>query len=130
MRLSFHIFHHYLEDSEPIRRILSLLANIKGNTDMIHAEVQALMDQAKKMKDIGPAIDSGFKAMALQIGSLQQQIAALEAGSVLTEEDRAAISTATSDLAATFSTLQADIPAGTGVPTGGDVPNPSDTPSE
>lgn len=103
---------------EQLRNIHSMLLIIKEETEalqMIPSEVQALMDEAKKLTDIGPALDSGFKAMAIQIGALQNQVAAMQTGVVLTDADKLAIQGATSELASTFSTLQNDIPSGTGV---------------
>lgn len=80
---------------------------------MISQEVQNLMDQAEKNVSITQSLDAGFKALTLQIATLQNQVAALTADGVLTAAEKQQIVNTTSDLAASFSTLQADIPANT-----------------
>lgn len=80
---------------------------------MLSREIQDLMDQAKKFSDIAPALDAGFKALTLQVATLQGQVSRLEANGVITAEEKQQLVTTTSELAAAFSTLQADIPANT-----------------
>jgi len=103
MVLEIHIRHFYP---------FNLIKEIK----MISAEVQALLDQAKKNTSLVASVDLGLKAEAQQIADLQAQVAALPTGTALSDEDKAAIVEATADLAASNATLQADIPANTESP--------------
>lgn len=80
---------------------------------MLSREVLDLMAQAKRFNEITPALDAGFKALTLQIANLQGQVSRLEADGVVTAEEKQQLMNTTSELAASFSTLQADIPAGT-----------------
>lgn len=82
---------------------------------MLSREIQDLMDQAKKFTDIAPALDAGFKALTLQVATLQGQVERLKADGVITAEEKQQLVTTTGELAAAFSTLQADIPANTPV---------------
>ncbi len=79
----------------------------------ISAEVQAVLDGIKTNTSLVASVDAGLKAEAVLIKALQDQIAALQAGAVLSAENAAALTQGAADLASTNATLQADVPAGT-----------------
>ncbi len=107
--------HHHPELCELLRDVISLLTENQRGYDMLSREIQDLMDQAKKFTDIAPALDAGFKALTLQVATLQGQVDRLSADGVLTAAEKQQLVTTTSELAAAFSTLAADIPANTSV---------------
>lgn len=111
--MKINVYHHHNIDGTLGRLMLDALEAIIKEIRMLQPEVQALMDQAKKSTDIEKSIDSGIKAIQAQVTDLQAQVAALQAGQVLSDEDKAALTTATSDLAASSAQLQTDIPANT-----------------
>ena len=110
-------FHHYRNLSSESRsqadRLEHKLAQMEKMLMAISAEVQAVLDQIKQNTSLVASVDAALKAEAAQITALQAQIAALQAGTVLSAEDKAALVTAATDLAATNTTLQADVPANT-----------------
>lgn len=114
--------HHHPELCELLRDVISLLTENQRGYDMLSREVQDLMAQAKKLADIAPALDAGFKALTLQIATLQGQIDRLNADGVITAAEKQQLVDTTGELAAAFSTLQTDIPANTPV-----EPAPIDT---
>jgi phage shock protein A len=80
----------------------------------VSAEVQTVLDEIKQTKSLAQSVDAGVKLMQGQITDLQNQIAALQAGTVLSAEDKAALVQGAQDLADTNTSLQSDIPANTG----------------
>lgn len=82
----------------------------------ISAEVQKVLDEIKQNTSLVASVDAALKAEAAQITDLQNQIAALQAGTVLSADDKAALLQAATDLAATNTALQADVPANTPPP--------------
>ncbi len=118
-----HHHHHHIHLSLPPTsdEILARLADVKNSLadilmrlDMIDPVVQAAMNEARQAKDVLVAMDAAFKGMVTQIGVLQQTVANLQAGAILTDADKTEISTQTSDLATVVSNAQADITANTG----------------
>lgn len=80
---------------------------------MISAEVKAILDRAKQNSSLVQSVDLGMKGLSKQVADLQAQISALPAGNVLSDDDKAALSEAASDLDTAITTLQSDIPANT-----------------
>ena len=92
----------------------TLIANQERFQMAISAEVQAVLDQIKTNTSLVASVDAALKAEAVQITALPAQIAALQAGTTLSAEDKAALVQGAADLAATNTELQADVPANTG----------------
>ena len=109
--------HHYRnlgsESRSQADRLEHKLAHMEKMLMAISAEVQAVLDQIKQNTSLVASVDAALKAEAVQIKALQDQIAALQTGGVLSAEDKAALVQAATDLAATNAELQADVPANT-----------------
>jgi hypothetical protein len=113
MKITIHHVHHHPELCELLRDAISLLTENQRGLDMLSREVQDLMTQAKQFTELAPALDAGFKALTLQVSTLQGQIDRLTADGVISAAEKQQLVDTTGSLAAAFSTLQADIPAGT-----------------
>lgn len=114
MRLEIHHFNHPDQaTAERLERIECMLGQIKRNNEMLDPAVQSLIDAAKAATQIGPALDAGFKSLSTQVGTLSAQVAALQAGQVLSDDDKATLTQSTNDLNTMVTTLKTDIPAGT-----------------
>ena len=109
--------HHYRNLSSESRsqadRLEHKLAHMEKMLMAISAEVQKVIDDITANTSLVKSVDAALKLQGTQITDLQAQIAALQAGSVLSAEDKAALVQAASDLEATNTTLQADVPANT-----------------
>ena len=116
-------FHHHrcddpLEGASPAEiELYFMLTHIIKRMEQIamaiSAEVQDVLDKIKSNTSLVQSVDAALKAEAAQITDLQNQIAALEVGTVLSAEDKAALAQGGADLAATNAALQADVPANT-----------------
>lgn len=107
-----------LEDASPIEiELYYLLVHLIKITEQHHmaisAEIQTVLDKINENTSLAQSVDAGIKLMQTQITDLQAQIASLQAGTVLSAEDKAALVQAAADLSATNTELQADIPANT-----------------
>lgn len=108
--MKIEIHHHHHEPEGPIR---TLLLTIQRELHMISAEVQAILDRAKQNSSLVQSVDLGMKALGQQVSDLKAQIAAMPVGNVLSDEDKAALTEAASNLDTSISTLKDDIPANT-----------------
>lgn len=114
MRFEIHHFHHPDQaTAERLERIERMLGQLIRNNEMLDPAVQSLLDAAKAATAIGPALDAGFKSLSAQVGTLTAQVAALQAGQVLTDDDKATLTQSANDLNTMVTTLKTDIPAGT-----------------
>lgn len=114
MRIEINHFHHPdKETAERLWRLEQMLGTTIGMLEMLDPAVQALVDAAKAATAIGPALDAGFKSLSAQVATLSDQVAALQAGAVLSDADKAVLTQTTADLSAQVDTLKTDIPAGT-----------------
>jgi hypothetical protein len=77
------------------------------------AEIQKVIDDIAANTSIAKSSAAALKLEAQQITDLQAQIAALQAGTVLSAEDKAALVQGAADLEQTNTDLQAAVPAGT-----------------
>lgn len=126
-----HIHEHHLsaEFRELFGTIVLMLASIHKDMKMISQEVQALIDQSAKARDVLSAMDVRFKAMNIQMGTLQATINQLRAGAVLSDAEKQQVVTLTGELAANVSNAQADILANTNAdPTAPPASPPSEPP--
>lgn len=119
-----------LEGASPAEiELYFMLTHIIKNQEQFHmavtAEIQTVLDGIKANTSLVQSVDAGLKAESALIVQLQDQIAALQAGTVLSAEDKAALLQGATDLAATNATLQADVPANT---TPAPAPAPAPTP--
>lgn len=80
---------------------------------MISKEVQAILDRAKQNSSLVASVDLGMQGLSMQVADLQAKINQLPAGNVLSDDDKAALSEAASNLDTSIATLQKDIPANT-----------------
>lgn len=80
---------------------------------MISQQVQAVLDRAKQNQSLTQSVDLGMQALSQQVATLQATIAALPVGNALSDDDKAALTEAASDLDTSIATLQKDIPANT-----------------
>lgn len=105
-----HHTHHYPAGViEQLQDMQTKLDSLLKGMNMISPEVQALLDQAKNSSDVLKSIDTHYNALAVMVGQLQTTIASLQAGSVLSDADKATLSAQVSDLANASSTASADI---------------------
>lgn len=79
----------------------------------VSTEIQAVLDRAKQNTSLVASVDLGMKGLSMQVADLQAKINALPAGNVLSDDDKAALSEAASNLDTAIVTLQKDIPANT-----------------
>lgn len=89
---------------------------VLGNTENIMAvsqEVQDALDLVRQTKSLVASVDAGIKVNNTLITDLQAQIAALQAGQVLSADDKAALAETAQDLKDVNAQLATDIPAGT-----------------
>lgn len=115
--------HHHRRDEwakaterERAHLLFSLLLAMEEKLMTVSAEVQKILDDVKQNKDIVASVDTGMKALQQQVKDLQDQITNQTPS--LSAEDKAALTSAASDLESSISTLQSDIPANT-TPAGG-----------
>jgi hypothetical protein len=78
----------------------------------VSAEVQTALDAVRQTKSLVQSVDAGIKVNNTLITDLQAQIAALQAGQVLSADDKAALAETASTLADVNTQLASDIPAG------------------
>lgn len=123
----FTIVHRHELD----RRAAGQLANIARKIDMISAEVQKILDQAKQNTSLVKSVDLGLKGLQAQVAEMQARIDALPSGNVLSDDDKAALAEASNELASSITTLQSDIPANTntGNAQGGQALDPDGKPA-
>ena len=95
--------HRILENQEKILMAIS-------------AEVQKVIDDIAANTSIAKASAAALVLEAQQITDLQAQIAALQAGTVLSAEDKAALVQGAADLESTNTALQTATPANTTKP--------------
>jgi hypothetical protein len=105
----FDIYHHHFDTRKIEEQLMA-----------VSQQISDLIAQAKINTSIEQSADLALKALALQIADLGKQIAALQAkldaGTPLSAEDIAALSTEQAELAASAQTLQTDVPANTTPP--------------
>lgn len=85
---------------------------------MIPAEVKAVLDQAKQNNDLLKSMELHYDALATLIGQLNATISGLQAGSVLSDTDKAALAAQASDLANTAAAATSDITKNTPLESG------------
>ena len=90
-----------------------ILATLEKFQMAISAEVQKVIDDIAANSSIAKSSAAALGLLAQQITDLQAQIAALQAGGVLSAEDKAALVQGAADLEATNTALQAATPAST-----------------
>lgn len=133
-------YHQHLESPHHSRQVNERLGEILNKLDqlkvllMIPKEVQDLIDQAKQNNSVLLSMETHYNALATLVGTLQTTINDLKAGSLLTDEDKAAIVAQTSDLAAAFSEATSVISKNTPLENGTDItpsnPAPAPAPTE
>jgi len=79
----------------------------------VSQEVQDALDLVRTTKSLVQSVDAGIKVNNTLIVDLQAQIAALQAGQVLSADDKAALAETAQDLKDVNTQLASDIPAGT-----------------
>lgn len=88
----------------------------------VSQEVQDVLDKAKQNGSLVQSVDLGLKALQTQVNDLKTQINDLNTNRPLSDDDKAALVEASTDLANSITTLQSDIPANTDAPTTGGAP--------
>jgi hypothetical protein len=117
-----HVHLHIKPDPEVRARlddILGQLGLVIENTESIMTvspEVQAALDAVRQTQSLVQSVHAGIQVNNTLILDLQAQIAALQAGTVLSADDKAALVETAADLAAVNTQLASDIPAGTTQP--------------
>lgn len=107
MRLVVEIHHHHHEHSVAQLHLLA----IRRELNVISQEIQDVLDRARQEHDLVKAIDLRQTAMMKQISDLLGQVKALPTGTALSDEDKAALVEAATDLDESISTLTADTTA-------------------
>lgn len=82
-------------------------------TMALSKEVQAILERAKQNTSLVQSVDLGMKGLSKQVGELQATISGMQPGNVLSDEDKAALAEAASNLDTSIAMLQSDIPANT-----------------
>jgi len=109
-----HIHVHVKPDHEVIallNDVFTRLDLMESNIMTVSPEVQAALDAVRQTQTLVQAVDAGIKVNNALIVDLQAQIAALQAGTVLSADDKAALVETAADLAAVNTQLASDIPA-------------------
>lgn len=110
-----HIHVHIKPDLEVRARLDDIFDQLGLVTESIMSvspEVQAALDAVRQTQTLVASVDAGIKVNNTLIVDLQAQIAALQAGGVLSADDKAALTETVADLAAVNTQLATDIPAG------------------
>lgn len=110
-----HYYHPDERTAEHNRWVAGMLSTILEKLESImtvSAEVQTALDAVRQTKSLVQSVDAGIKVNNTLITDLKAQIAALPAGQVLSEDDKAALAETASTLADVNTQLASDIPAG------------------
>ena len=96
--------------------MVSLVIQNTESLMTVSPEVQAALDAVRQTQSLVQSVHAGIQVNNKLILDLQAQIAALQAGTVLSADDKAALVETAADLAAVNTQLASDIPAGTTTP--------------
>lgn len=90
-----------------------IITFLKESNMALSKEVQAILDRAKQNTSLVQSVDLGMQGLSKQVADLQAQISGMQPGNVLSDEDKAALAEAASNLDTSIAMLQSDIPANT-----------------
>ena len=120
MKIYGHHYHHHpnpWDEAPPwaveLGYIVGLLLANTESLMTVSQEVQDALDLVRTTKSLVQSVDAGIKVNNTLIVDLQAQIAALQAGQVLSADDKAALAETAQDLKDVNTQLASDIPAGT-----------------
>ena len=96
--------------------MVSLIIQNTESIMTVSPEVQAALDAVRQTQSLVQSVHAGIQVNNTLILDLQAQIAALQAGTVLSADDKAALVETAADLAAVNTQLASDIPANVPTP--------------
>lgn len=111
MERHHHTHFHGLNEREVVEAIGKLLSPIARKIDMISAEVQEVLDKAKKNESLVGSLKQAMDGLKTMTGDLQKQIEDLKTNRPLSEEDKAALLEASTDLSDAIGIAESAIPA-------------------
>lgn len=106
-----HIHYHGLNEREVVETFGRHLSPIARKIDMISQEVQEVLDKAKKNETVVGSLKQAMDGLKTLTGDLQRQIEDLKTNRPLSEEDKAALLEASTDLSDAIGIAESAIPA-------------------